>query len=132
LIDLGFLVGDSTDNTLEVLSSEIDRLQNLPDSAPFGDAVIVQKDFGAAYGQNVDDRHAFAAQAPRRKLMGRARNYLLYTALRPDHSWVYWRDVDMVWCPPSILQDFMSHDKDILVPSKPSSHERYFLVLTVT
>lgn len=49
--------------------------------------------------------------------MGRARNYLLYTALKPDHSWVYWRDVDIKQSPNRILEDFIAHDKDILVPS---------------
>lgn len=52
--------------------------------------------------------------------MGRARNYLLYTALKPDHSWVYWRDVDIKESPKKIIEDFIAHDKDILVPSMPT------------
>ena len=59
----------------------------------------------------------FKAQGTRRKAIGRARNYLLYTALRPVHDWVYWRDVDIVENPSSILEDFIHHDKDVLVPS---------------
>lgn len=117
LIDLAFLVGDSTDDTLAVLSMELDRVQQRTDHVPFHSAKVVRKDFGVEHGQDVQDRHSFAAQGPRRKAMGRARNYLLSSALQANHSWVYWRDVDIVDSPTNILEDFMAHDRDILVPS---------------
>lgn len=117
LIDLAFLVGDSTDDTLAVLSKELERVQSRSDGVAFNSAVVVEKSFGSHLSQNVEDRHGFAAQAPRRKSMGRARNYLLSAALKPEHSWVYWRDVDIVDSPKSIIEDFMAHDRDILVPS---------------
>ncbi|KAK3327129.1 Anp1-domain-containing protein [Cercophora scortea] len=115
LIDLGFLVGDSTDETLAVLAAELDRLQKRPDA--FRSALVVEKDFNFKLSQSVEDRHGFEAQGPRRKAMGRARNYLLATALKPEHSWVYWRDVDIVDSPSKILEDFIAHDRDILVPN---------------
>ena len=117
LIDLAFLVGDSSDDTLAVLSAELDRVQKRSDKIPFHNALIVEKDFGQVVGQDVHERHSFEAQGPRRKAIGRARNYLLYTALKPSHSWVYWRDVDIQDSPSKILEDFMDHNKDILVPS---------------
>ncbi|KAL8756931.1 MAG: hypothetical protein Q9184_004345 [Pyrenodesmia sp. 2 TL-2023] len=117
LIDLAFLVGDSTDDTLAVLSAELDRVQKRPDKIPFRSALVVEKNFGVVVGPDVQDRHGFAAQGPRRKAIGRARNYLLYTALKSDHSWVYWRDVDIQDSPKKILEDFMDHNKDILVPN---------------
>lgn len=117
LIDLAFLVGDSHDDTLAVLSAELARVQKRTDKIPFRSALVVQKDFGVVTGQSVEERHGFAAQGPRRKAIGRARNYLLYTALKSDHSWVYWRDVDIQDSPSKILEDFMDHNKDILVPS---------------
>ncbi|MCJ1232233.1 hypothetical protein MMC14_000182 [Varicellaria rhodocarpa] len=118
LIDLAFLVGDSTDDTLAVLASELDRVQKRTDRIPFRSAMIVEKNFGnIEYGQDVEDRHSFAAQGPRRKAIGRARNYLLYSALKPEHSWVYWRDVDIWDSPKPILEDFMAHDRDVLVPN---------------
>ncbi len=117
LIDLGFLVGDSTDDTMAVLSAELDRVQKRTDKIPFHSAVIVEKSFGAITGQSVEERHGFKAQGPRRKAMGKARNYLLSAALKPEHSWVYWRDVDIHDSPKKILEDFIAHDKDILVPS---------------
>lgn len=117
LIDLAFLVGDSSDDTLAVLASELDRIQSRTDKIPFHSATIVQKDFGKVVDMNIQEKHGFAAQGPRRKAMGRARNYLLSAALQPEHSWVYWRDVDIVDSPKKILEDFMAHDKDILVPN---------------
>ena len=117
LIDLGFLVGDSNDDTLAVLSAELDRIQRQTDSVPFNSVTIVEKDFGAVTTQNVDERHGFKAQAPRRKIMARARNYLLTATLKPEHSWVYWRDSDIVDSPKKILEDFVAHDRDIIVPS---------------
>lgn len=117
LIDIAFLVGDSTDETMAVLAMELERIQKRPDTIPFRNAMIVEKDFGFHLSQDVTDRHSFEAQGPRRKAMGRARNYLLSTALKPDHSWVYWRDVDIVDSPKKIIEDFVAHDKDILVPN---------------
>ncbi len=116
LIDLGFLVGDSTDETLAVLASELDRLQKSPEK--FRSAMIVEKDFNFKLSQDVQERHKFEAQGPRRKAMGKARNYLLATAMKPEHSWVYWRDVDIVDSPQRIIEDFIAHDRDVLVPSK--------------
>ncbi|KAF3032297.1 hypothetical protein E8E12_002637 [Didymella heteroderae] len=117
LIDLAFLVGDTTDDTMAALAMELERVQNNPEIA-FRSTMIVEKSFGVTgYGQSVEERHGFAAQGPRRKAMGKARNYLLATALKPDHSWVYWRDVDIVENPPNIIEDFVQHDRDILVPN---------------
>lgn len=117
LIDLAFLVGDSTDDTVAVLAMELDRIQSPQDSNSFRSAMIVEKDFGVTVGQDVEDRHGFAAQGPRRKAMGKARNYLLSTALKPEHSWVYWRDVDIKDSPSKIIEDFVAHDRDVLVPN---------------
>lgn len=116
LIDLAFLVGDSTDETLAVLAKEVERVQKSEEIA-FRSVTIVEKDFGVTHSQDVEERHGFKAQGPRRKAMGRARNYLLTAALKPDHSWVYWRDVDIVDSPKSIIEDFVAHDRDVLVPS---------------
>lgn len=117
LIDLGFLVGDSKDDTLAVLASELERIQKRDDKIRFNSALIVEKNFGDIVDMEVHQKHAYKAQGPRRKLMGKARNYLLSAALKPEHSWVYWRDVDIVDSPKKILEDFMAHDRDILVPS---------------
>ena len=121
-------MGDSKDDTFSILKEELERIQGEGNAARFKSAIIFQKDFGDSLGQTVDERHGFRAQASRRKSIGRARNFLLYNALRPVHDWVYWRDVDIVENPNTILEDFMKHDKDILVPSK--SSEAIHLYLT--
>jgi cellulose synthase/poly-beta-1,6-N-acetylglucosamine synthase-like glycosyltransferase len=131
LIDLAFLVGDSQDDTLAVLASELDRIQKREDKIRFRSALIVEKDFGSKVDMEVHEKHAYAAQGPRRKAMGRARNYLLYAALKSEHSWVYWRDVDIVDSPKKILEDFMAHDRDILVPSKLATAARREFSLTM-
>ena len=119
LIDLAFLVSDSKDRTLSLLSQMLTDLQNDPDpKQPYGEISILEKDFGQKVNQDVESRHGFAAQASRRKLMAQARNWLLSAALRPTHSWVYWRDVDVETAPFTILEDLMRHNKDVIVPSR--------------
>lgn len=117
LIDLAFLVGDSTDDTLALLAKELERVQKRQDKTSFHSTMIVEKNFGGHLSQSVEDRHGFAAQGPRRKTMGKARNYLLSAAMKPEHAWVYWRDVDIKDSPNTIIEDFTLHDRDILVPS---------------
>lgn len=118
LIDLAFLVSDSKDRTLPLLSQMLNDLQNDHDpKQPYGEISILEKDFGQKVNQDVESRHGFAAQASRRKLMAQARNWLLSAALRPTHSWVYWRDVDVETAPFTILEDLMRHNKDVIVPN---------------
>lgn len=118
LIDLSFLVSDSSDDTMGVLLFHLQQFQSHQDkSKRFGNIEIFEKDFGQVIGQSFSDRHGFAAQGPRRKLMARARNWLGSVALKPYHSWVYWRDVDVETIPKSILEDLMHHDKDVIVPN---------------
>ncbi|OHW92804.1 mannan polymerase II complex anp1 subunit, partial [Colletotrichum incanum] len=118
LIDLAFLVSDSKDRTLQVLSDMLEEIQADEDTKqPYGEISIIEKDFGQKVNQDVESRHGFAAQASRRKLMAQARNWLLSAALRPYHSWVYWRDVDVETAPFTILEDLMRHNKDVIVPN---------------
>lgn len=117
LIDLGLLISDTVDDTLAMVTTELKRIQE--GHKPFRSVTIVQKDFGFNQLNNMDveERHSFKAQAPRRKTMARARNYLLSAALKQDHSWVMWRDVDMIEAPRGIISDLIHHDKDIIVPN---------------
>lgn len=123
LIDLAFLVGDSKDNTIQLLSDLLAELQVAEDpKQAFGEISVIEKDFGQTVNQDVESRHGFAAQASRRKSMAQARNWLLSAALRPTHSWVYWRDVDVETAPFTILEDLMRHNKDVIVPSTCKRH----------
>lgn len=119
LIDLAFLVSDSRDDTLDMLSRMLQDLQNDPDpKMPFGEISVIQKDFGQKVQQDFESRHGFEAQASRRKLMAQARNWLLSATLRPTHSWLYWRDADVETAPTTIIEDLMRHNKDVIVPSR--------------
>ncbi|GAB7343284.1 hypothetical protein MBLNU457_1339t1 [Dothideomycetes sp. NU457] len=118
LIDLAFLVGDSKDNTLTLLSDLLAGLQKSENPGDaFGEISVLEKDFNQKVSQDVESRHGFAAQASRRKSMAQARNWLLSAALRPSHSWVYWRDVDVETAPFTIIEDLMRHNKDVIVPN---------------
>ncbi|KAG7662299.1 ANP1 [[Candida] subhashii] len=118
LIDLAFLVSDSSDDTMGELNKHLLEIQNDRNQAMrFGEIEIFEKDFGQAIGQGFSDRHGFAAQGPRRKLMAKARNWLWTVAVKPHHSFVYWRDADVETVPPTILEDLMHHDKDVIVPN---------------
>jgi len=129
LIDLAFLVSDSKDRTMDKLSEMLEEIQADEDpNQHYGEISIIEKDFGQKVNQDVESRHGFAAQASRRKLMAQARNWLLSAALRPYHSWVYWRDVDVETAPFTILEDLMRHNKDVIVPSKSNSDSSGVLV----
>ncbi|PRT54908.1 Mannan polymerase I complex VAN1 subunit [Wickerhamiella sorbophila] len=118
LIDLAFLVSDSDDKTEELLEKRAKLAFKLPQEERFGSVDIFKRSsFGATVGQGFDDRHGVAVQGVRRKLMGRARNWLLSAALKPHHSWVYWRDADIETSPKTILEDLMAHDRDVIVPN---------------
>ncbi|CAM9010253.1 unnamed protein product [Wickerhamomyces anomalus] len=118
LIDLSFLVSDSSDDTMEVLKQNLKDIQTDSNKAMrFGEIEIFEKDFGQVIGQGFSDRHGFEAQGPRRKLMARARNWLWTVSVKPYHSWVYWRDADVETVPPTILEDLMHHGKDVIVPN---------------
>lgn len=118
LIDLAFLVSDSSDDTMGELKKHLNSVQTDPNpDMHFGEIEIFEKDFGQVIGQSFSDRHGFAAQGPRRKLMARARNWLWSVALKPYHSYVYWRDADVETIAPTILEDLMHHDKDVIVPN---------------
>jgi mannan polymerase II complex ANP1 subunit len=102
LIDLAFLVSDSTDSTLQTLLHHLTLLQQSP--LRFNQALVFEKDFGQGVGQGFSDRHGFMAQGPRRKVMARARNWLISNALTPAYSWVYWRDADVETAPATIIE----------------------------
>lgn len=118
LVDISFLISDTSDSTVADLNKFLQDYQNRANTNDkFGKIEIFEKDFGQIVGQSFSDRHGFQAQGPRRKKMAIARNWLLSTSLKPYHSWVYWRDIDVETCPSTILEDLMHHNKDVIVPN---------------
>lgn len=114
LLDLAFLVSDSSDATETDLTL---LLHSSPIANSYNSISIYLKDFGQVIGQGFSDRHGFKVQGIRRKLMGRARNWLTAAALKPYHSWVYWRDADIESAPSSIIEDLMQFNRDVIVPN---------------
>lgn len=115
LISLAFLVSDSTDGTLAKLEALATKYARGPKSKRFKRITILEKDF--AFDLKSEARHGFEGQPVRRAFIARARNWLVTQALRPEHSWVLWLDVDVVRYDPAIVGDLMSIDKDIVVPN---------------
>ena len=130
LIDLGFIVGDSTDDTSVALVKEIEKLSETENASSFHSFVIVHKDLGDVRSQDVASRHGFQAQVKRRKKLAIVRNALLKETLTKEHDWVYWRDVDVAESPSSILEDFIAHGKDVVTPSRPDQSTRWCSRLT--
>jgi hypothetical protein len=108
-LSLGILEGDSADDTF----SELGRL--IPVACRgFSSKTLLKKDFGAVIPPGVS-RHEPVYQAARRAALARARNHLLFRALR-DQDWVLWLDVDVVEYPPDILEQLIALDLDIVHP----------------
>jgi hypothetical protein len=109
LLSLGVLEGDSSDDTFRQLQ------RAMPTSCiKFNSKMLFKKDFGTIIPPNVP-RHEAVYQASRRATLARARNHLLFRALR-DHDWVLWLDVDVVEYPDAILQQLITLDLDIVHP----------------
>ena len=114
LISVAFLVSDTTDNTVELLQEQAEILLNRWKDR-YHDITIYQKDFSFELPE--DKRHTFELQPLRRSYMARSRNYLLTAALRDEHAWVLWLDVDLVDYPATVLEDLQSVDVDVIVPN---------------
>jgi hypothetical protein len=109
-LSLGILEGDSRDDTYDAVAR---RLQDV--CPALARKHLLRKDFGFHIPVGTP-RFAAAYQAPRRAVLARARNHLLFGALR-DEDWVLWLDVDVVDYPPDILQRLMAYEKDIIQPN---------------
>ncbi|KAI8063551.1 Anp1-domain-containing protein [Gongronella butleri] len=109
-ISIAFLVSDTTDRTVAILQRQQRRWQYRYHSFD-----IFEKDYHFQLPEA--RRHDFHMQPLRRSYMARSRNHLLSLALKPEHQWVLWLDVDVVRYPTSILRDLMSVNVDVIVPN---------------
>ncbi|CAO3624055.1 unnamed protein product [Cunninghamella blakesleeana] len=116
-ISLGFLVSDSKDGTIEKLQERAKSMTKEQSSwQVFHRIDVFQKDFQFDLASN-EDRHAFSVQVKRRQIMAKSRNTLLSAALTQEIDWVLWLDGDVVEYPPSLLEELIGLNKDIVVPN---------------
>ncbi len=106
-ISLGFLDGDSTDGTFELLKAKASLMQE-----EFASISLSQRNFGF---NPPGPRWAPEIQRQRRDILARSRNLLLFSALR-DQDWVLWIDSDMIDYPTDLIQQLLAAKKSILTP----------------
>lgn len=109
-ISLGFLVSDSTDGTIDALRARQHDLEKR-----YRSVTIVEKNFGFLIPEDFH-RWSNAIQAPRRIVLAKSRNHLLFAALK-DEDWVVWLDVDVAWFPPDVLTRMVATGKSIVHPN---------------
>ncbi|KAI9299920.1 hypothetical protein BJ944DRAFT_171652 [Cunninghamella echinulata] len=125
LISMAFLVSDTTDDTVDILKKKAEEFihppknnNDDPDQPPrekYHSISIFEKNFDFILPE--ERRHEFEMQPLRRSFMARSRNYLLSAALKEEHAWVLWLDVDVVEYPATILEDLQSVNVDVVVPN---------------
>jgi Anp1 len=108
-ISLGMLESDSTDDTADLIGAQLDTLRRRYSSVGFW-----QKHFDFQIPPGLP-RWDYAYQLPRRKILAKARNHLLFRSLE-DQDWVLWLDVDVIDYPPDLLQRLIATGRDILHP----------------
>jgi hypothetical protein len=109
LLSLGILEGDSDDETFVALQRRLPQR-----CTEFQSRQLFKKDFGLRLPPAVP-RYEAVYQATRRAVLARARNHLLFRALR-EQDWVLWLDVDVIEFPVDILQRLINFDLDIVQP----------------
>eukprot|EP01100_Stratorugosa_tubuloviscum_P001707 TRINITY_DN1386_c2_g2_i1.p1 TRINITY_DN1386_c2_g2~~TRINITY_DN1386_c2_g2_i1.p1 ORF type:complete len:342 (-),score=101.37 TRINITY_DN1386_c2_g2_i1:127-1152(-) len=112
-IDVAMLESDSRDS-----STTYNNARKLGDFLllnGFHSFLLLQHDFN--YYINVHTRHDINFQVKRRAILARSRNMLLYSALKLEHNWVLWIDVDLYFYPNFILNQLLEANKQIIVPN---------------
>lgn len=107
---VGLLEGDSTDGSHEALQRLVLRLE-----ARAGRVLLCKKDYGFQMPAGLP-RWAPGWQLGRRQIMARARNQLLFRALR-DEDYVLWVDVDLADYPADVLHRLIGTGFDIVTPN---------------
>ncbi|CAJ0889073.1 hypothetical protein AMST5_03932 [freshwater sediment metagenome] len=109
LLSIGLLESDSRDDTWSLLDAMRPRLE-----ARCARVSMMKKDFGFTMPTGTP-RWAPAYQLHRRIILARARNQLLFRALR-DEDFVLWLDVDVVDYPVELIDRLLEFGRDILHP----------------
>ena len=81
----------------------------------FQEVTVLQHDFGLVLSRTA--RHDLGVQAARRAVLARARNHLLYEALRPRFEYVLWLDADLGSYPRTLCLSLLSAQAPCVVPN---------------
>jgi hypothetical protein len=108
-LSLGLLESDSTDDTMKKLAALMPALESR-----YARATLSKRDFGFHLPDGVP-RWSPAIQIPRRKILARARNHLVFRALA-DEAWVLWLDVDVIDYPRDLIRRLIATGRDIVHP----------------
>ncbi len=108
-ISVGLLESDSRDGTWEALAARLPRLREGRRRAE-----IWRRDFGFHLPPGVH-RWEPGLQIPRRTVLSKSRNHLLFRAL-DDEDWVLWIDVDLDHYPPDVLERMLAVERTIVQP----------------
>ncbi|MGJ5205387.1 glycosyltransferase [Bradyrhizobium sp. HKCCYLR20261] len=109
LLSLGILEGDSDDDTY----AQLQVLMGLA-CKHFQSKHLFKRDFGKVIPVHLP-RHTAVYQSARRAVLARARNHLLFNALRTQ-DWVLWLDADVIAYPPDIIERLIALGLDIVHP----------------
>jgi glycosyltransferase involved in cell wall biosynthesis len=104
-LSLGFLVGNSTDNSHDEIAGRLQELRN-----HYRRVELFRHDFPTNF---TGPRWLPEVQLPRRSTIAKARNWLLASSLR-DEAWVMWLDIDLVDYPPELLKELLRSGKDVV------------------
>ena len=105
-ITLAILESDSVDGTQELLTTLLHDKGTL-----FKNVIFSSFDEGYV---SPADRHSFEVQLARRQVLARARNRLLSMIPMKEADYVLWMDVDAVDFPPSLIEDLISLQSDVV------------------
>ena len=108
-ISVGILESDSEDGTWEALNRLLPRL-----AAQRRRAQIWKRDFGFHVPPGVH-RWERWLQIPRRTILAKSRNHLLFRAL-DDEDWVLWLDCDLLDYPRDLIERLLAVDRAIVQP----------------
>ncbi len=108
-ISLGFLEGDSADDSYALIQRRLPSLRRR-----YRRASCWKKDFGYRVPVGLS-RHHESIQIERRRVLARSRNHLLFHAL-DDEDFVLWIDIDVDQYPPDVLSRLIATGKDIVQP----------------
>jgi hypothetical protein len=114
-VSLGFLEGDSSDGTYELIEHRLSELRRT-----YRRVTLVKWDADFQVPPDLP-RWAPSIQLPRRVTLAKARNRLLFAAL-DDEEWVLWLDVDVIDYPPDIVRTLLDVGRDIVQPHCVKEH----------